>query len=47
MQIIMQSVNSLVAGLQQVKEELRQLRQLRTLPVDDQFIHVMQVCTTC
>lgn len=47
MQIIMQSVNSLVAGLQRVNEEIRQLRQLRTLPVGDQFIHVMQVCTAC
>jgi len=42
MQIIMQSVNSLVAGLQHVNEEMRQLRQLRT--ADDQFVHVMQVC---
>jgi hypothetical protein len=43
MQLIMQSVNSLVAGLQQVDGEIRQLRQSRTSPVDDQFIHVMQV----
>jgi len=43
MQIIMQSVNSLVAGLQQVNNETRQLQQLRTLPAEDQFVHIMQV----
>jgi hypothetical protein len=43
----MQSVNSLVAGLQQVKDEMRQLQQLRTSPAEDQFVHVMQVYETC
>lgn len=45
MQTIMQSVNSLVAGLQQVNNEIRQLQQLRTLPKGDQFIDVMQSFT--
>jgi diaphanous 1 len=40
---VMQSVNGLVSGLSQVKDEIRQLRQLRSQPANDQFTHVMGV----
>lgn len=39
----MQSINCLVAGLQQINDEIQQLQQFRPLPKEDQFINVMQV----
>ena len=42
-QTIMQSVNSLVGGLQQVNDEVKKLSLLRALPANDRFIVVMQV----
>ncbi|KAJ6572601.1 hypothetical protein B0H10DRAFT_2106751 [Mycena sp. CBHHK59/15] len=41
-QTITQSVNALVAGLGQVKDEIAQLKSMRGVPANDQFIRVMQ-----
>lgn len=41
--IIMQSVHSLVGGLQQVTEEVQRLQQIRTSPANDRFMLVMEV----
>jgi hypothetical protein len=42
-QTVIQSIGSVVAGLSQVNEEIRQLKQLRPSIANDRFIHVMQV----
>lgn len=42
-QTIIQSVNSLVTGLGQVKAEITELQRHKNLSVNDQFISVMQV----
>lgn len=39
----MQSVNSLVSGLGQVKEEIDQIKKLKSIPAEDQFHRIMQV----
>ena len=39
----MQSVNSLVQGLEQVKTEITALRTVRNPLANDQFVHFMQV----
>lgn len=41
-QTIMQTVGSLVAGLQQVNDEVKKLGQLGSMPANDRFIVVMQ-----
>ena len=41
-QTITQAVNTLVSGLGQIKDEIKQLQQVG-LPADDRFVHVMQV----
>lgn len=43
-QTILQSVNSMVHGLTQVKTEIGQINKLGGLPPNDQFLPVMQVC---
>jgi len=42
-QTLMNSVNSLVAGMNQIKEEIRVLRKMRISPTNDKFIEVMEV----
>ncbi|KAF9932468.1 hypothetical protein FBU30_008171, partial [Linnemannia zychae] len=42
---LMNSVNSLVAGMNQIQEEIRVLRHIRISPANDQFIEVMEKFT--
>ena len=42
-QTVTQSINALAAGLNQVKEETSQLKQIHSLSANDKFVHVMQV----
>jgi len=39
----MSSVNSLVGGMNQIREETQALRKVKTLPPNDLFIEVMEV----
>ncbi|KAF9438927.1 hypothetical protein BGZ76_002926 [Entomortierella beljakovae] len=41
-QTLLNSVNSLVAGMNQIREEIRVLRKMRVSPPNDQFIDVME-----
>ncbi|KAF9184379.1 hypothetical protein BGZ50_003756 [Haplosporangium sp. Z 11] len=41
-QTLMNSVNSLVAGMNQIREEIRVLRKIRISPPNDHFIEVME-----
>lgn len=45
-QTLMNSVNSLVAGMNQIREEIRVLRKMRISPPNDKFIEVMEVSGT-
>ncbi|KAI8600503.1 hypothetical protein EDD21DRAFT_376993 [Dissophora ornata] len=42
MQTLMNSVNSLVAGMNQIREEIRVLRRIRISPPNDHFIDIME-----
>lgn len=43
-QTTLQNVNVLVTGLEQLKEEVGLYTKAITIPSDDRFVEVMQVC---
>lgn len=42
MQTLMQTVNSLVSGLAQVKSEVAHTKALRVAPEGDRFVYIME-----
>jgi len=42
---LMSSVNSLVAGMNHIREEIRVLRRIRISPPNDHFVEMMEVCS--
>lgn len=46
-QTLMSSVNSLVGGMNQIREETQALRKVKNLPPNDLFIEVMEVTYRC